>query len=177
MPLSGSRFRAILLLSTVCLLATADLLVAQAPPGCSAPEYRQFDFWVGDWTVTTPQGNLAGSNRIERTLEGCALQEHWVGSKGGTGTSLNMWSATDRRWHQVWMDDSGNMLELAGALEGNQMVLSGKHPTPGGDGGVTIERITWTPQAGGSVRQLWESSKDGGATWTTQFDGLYVRRP
>ena len=25
----------------------------------------------------------------------------------------------------------------------------------------------------GSVRQLWEASQDGGATWSVLFDGLY----
>jgi hypothetical protein len=28
----------------------------------------------------------------------------------------------------------------------------------------------------GRVRQHWETSKDGGATWTTAFDGYYRRR-
>jgi len=177
MPVARSRLPGALLLSAVTLLSVADLLVAQGTPSCSAPEYRQFDFWVGDWTVTTPQGALAGTNRIERTVDGCVLQEHWVGSKGGSGTSLNMWVAADRKWHQVWMDASGSMLELKGALEGSQMIMSGEHPTGGASGGVTIERITWTPQAGGTVRQLWESSKDGGASWSTQFDGVYARKP
>jgi len=27
------------------------------------------------------------------------------------------------------------------------------------------------------VRQLWESSSDGGRTWTVLFDGHYVRVP
>ena len=177
MPPSRTRFPSVLLVAGICLLSVADLLVAQAPPACAAAEYHQFDFWVGDWTVTTPQGALAGTNRIERTVDGCVLQEHWVGSQGGSGTSLNMWVAADKRWHQVWMDASGSMLELKGALEGSNMVMSGEHATAGASGGVTIERITWTPQPGGSVRQLWESSKDGGATWTTQFDGVYVRKP
>jgi hypothetical protein len=39
-----------------------------------------------------------------------------------------------------------------------------------------IQRITWAPQADGSVRQLWESSKDGGRTWSTAFDGKYVKK-
>lgn len=33
------------------------------------------------------------------------------------------------------------------------------------------ERITWTPNADGTVRQHWEQSTDGGKTWTTAFDG------
>ena len=34
-------------------------------------------------------------------------------------------------------------------------------------------RITWTPRSATEVRQLWETSRDGGATWTTAFDGTY----
>jgi hypothetical protein len=172
-----SHLPASLLLCAVLTLATAGVLPGQAKPACAAPEYHQFDFWVGDWTVTDSHGGVAGTNRIERILDGCVLQEHWVGSKGGRGTSLNMWDAADGSWHQVWMDVSGGMLQLKGRLEGSAMVMSGEHPTPGGAGGVTLERITWTPQSGGKVRQLWESSRDGGTTWTIQFDGTYVRNP
>lgn len=174
-PLCRPFVHAVALLA--CLVVVAPRLSAQAPQGCQAPEHRQFDFWVGDWTVTTPQGNLAGTNRIERTLQACVLVEHWIGSKGGAGNSFNLWTATDGKWHQVWVDDSGNMLTLAGGLDGTRMVLAGTHPTPGQPAVTTTERITWTPVAGGTVRQLWESSIDGGTTWTTQFDGLYTRKP
>lgn len=164
-------------LPSLLFLFAAATLQAQGPQGCQAAEYRQFDFWVGEWAVTTPQGKPAGSNRIERIIGGCVLQEHWSSSNGGDGTSLNMWSAADGLWHQVWMDAGGNMLELAGKLEGTRMVLTGTHPTPGKPGVLTTERVTWTPLEGGAVRQLWEASADGGKTWTTQFDGLYTHRP
>ena len=39
------------------------------------------------------------------------------------------------------------------------------------------ERITWTPNADGSVRQHWETSTDDGKTWKTSFDGLYRHPP
>jgi hypothetical protein len=177
MPPMRSPLPATLLLCVLAPLAPGGALPAQAKPACAAAAYRQFDFWVGDWTVTDPRGNVAGTNRIERILDGCVLQEHWVGSKGGSGTSLNMWNAAEGRWRQVWMDGTGSLLELRGGLDGVAMVMSGEHSTPGRAGGVTLERITWTPLAGGDVRQLWQSSTDGGATWTTQFDGRYVRKP
>ena len=37
-------------------------------------------------------------------------------------------------------------------------------------------RITWTPNSDGTVRQLWEVSKDQGESWQTEFDGLYKRQ-
>ena len=38
----------------------------------------------------------------------------------------------------------------------------------------TINRVTWTPNEDGSVRQFWESSTDNGDTWSVAFDGLYT---
>ncbi len=158
-----------------CLFCFVTRLSAQAPQGCASPEHRQFDFWIGDWSVTTPQGDLAGTNRIERTLQGCVLVENWVGSKGGAGNSFNLWTAADGKWHQVWVDDSGNMLALSGGMQGSSMVLTGTHPAPSRPSVTVTERITWTPLDGGKVRQFWESSTDGGTTWASQFDGIYTR--
>ena len=39
-----------------------------------------------------------------------------------------------------------------------------------------MQRITWERLPDGRVRQLWESSKDGGTTWTVAFDGYYAKR-
>jgi hypothetical protein len=41
--------------------------------------------------------------------------------------------------------------------------------------GATVQRITWSRETDGSVRQLWESSSDGGRTWAVAFDGRYVQ--
>jgi hypothetical protein len=49
-------------------------------------------------------------------------------------------------------------------------------PLPAPGGGQVVHRLTWTPEAPGRVRQVWASTTDGGATWTTVFDGLYQRR-
>ena len=66
------------------------------------------------------------------------------------------------------------MLELAGGLVDGKMVLSGERKLR--DGRTLTNRITWTPNADGSVRQHWEQSFDGGKVWTTVFDGTYRRR-
>ena len=143
-------------------------------PSCTAPEYHQFDFWLGNWTVHRPDGRLAGTNRITREFKGCVLHEHWAGHGGSNGESFNIYDAARGRWHQTWVDDSGTLLTLDGGLVGTSMVLSGVQI--GSGGARTTERITWTPNNDGQVRQLWESSPDGGKTWTVQFDGLYTRK-
>ena len=141
-----------------------------APRPCSAPEYRQFDFWLGEWAVSE-KGKVAGINRITPLLGGCAVREEWKGTSGLTGTSLNMWDAGRKRWTQTWVDDKGNVLFLVGGLQGSKMVLEGD--TPDGKGGMTKNRITWSPLLPGKLRQVWETSKDGGKTWETAFSGDY----
>ena len=157
----------------VCAVAQQP---ASQPPPCSAAEHRQFDFWMGDWEVTTPDGKPAGRNRIEPILGGCVLQERWTGAAGSTGNSFNLYNRASGQWEQFWVDGSGGRLHLRGGLQEGAMVMQGERERPDPDTGVVQrERITWTPNEDGSVRQLWESSKDEGKTWNVVFDGRYRR--
>lgn len=145
---------------------------AQTPRPALPPESRQFDFWLGEWDVTNAAGKLAGTSKIE-SIAAAGLLESWTGATGYTGRSLNAWNAAKKQWQQYWVGSDGGVLELSGGLVDGRMVLAGEH---GVKGGRRLERITWTPNADGTVRQHWEQSADGGKTWTTAFDGLYRRR-
>lgn len=166
--------------SAALLLCLAASLPAQNPPArpsCAAPEYRQFDFWVGDWIVENPaNGQRQGTNLITRDFSGCVVTEHWEGAGGSHGSSFNLFDRQRAVWHQTWVDDSGTLLLLDGRLVDSSMVLQSQ-PTAMPNGSRTINRITWTPMEGGRVRQHWETSADGGATWQTAFLGIYRRRP
>jgi hypothetical protein len=151
------------------VLATAQ--EPEPPAPCTAEEYRQFDFWIGSWEVTTPDGNVAGTNAIDSILNGCVLREQWRGAGGMTGTSYNTYDPHAGTWHQTWVDDRGGFLLLSGRLEEGSMVLRGEMVD---DEGPVLHRITWTPVATGEVRQFWEASRDGGTTWSVVFDGRYA---
>jgi hypothetical protein len=153
------------------LLAAQETAPSAAPKACAAPEHRQFDFWIGEWEVTTPNGAPAGRNRIESILDGCALRESWTGAKGGSGNSYNAYDRQSGRWHQTWVDNGGLVLRLDGALVEGKMVLSGE--SRDSSGARVLNRITWQQTAPGAVRQLWETSRDGGRTWSVAFDGRY----
>lgn len=140
---------------------------------CDAPEHRAFDFWLGEWRVQTPEGRVAGINRIEREYGGCVLHERYATGRGYSGESLNIYDAGRKIWHQTWIDTTGTLLLLEGGIRDGKMVLEGE--TVGTDAKVTKHRITWTPNADGSVRQLWEST-DANGQWTTAFDGMYTRQ-
>ena len=82
---------------------------------CRAAEYRQFDFWAGSWEVYGPNGQLVGRNVVEPVLDGCGLQESWTSATGSQGHSYNFYDAANGKWHQTWIDDSGNPLYLDGS--------------------------------------------------------------
>jgi hypothetical protein len=145
---------------------------------CSSPEHRQFDFWLGEWEVRTPRGDVAGRNTIQRVVGGCGLREDWRGARGMIGTSLNTYSEARGEWHQTWIDSSGTLLLLDGGIQDGAMVLEGEAPLGGGHGASLRHRITWSVVDGDPdhVRQHWETSDDG-SSWETAFDGHYHRLP
>lgn len=134
-----------------------------------------FDFWVGEWDVVNQaDGTLAGTNVITPELGGRVLVERYSTPRGFAGMSLNGYDQSAGCWHQCWMDSTGGVLDLYGGLVGIEMVMKGTSSDE--DGEAIHERITWTPNPDGSVRQHWERSAGGDAEWVTVFDGLY-RRP
>ena len=153
---------------------TASSADTPAAAPCVAPIYHQFDFWIGNWNVTE-NGKPAGSNRIDRLLEGCALMENWVGVDGSRGHSLNFYDSRRGVWQQTWIDNSAGTLNLSGRFTGGHMVLTGSSSDPKTHA-QRIDRITWTPYPDGTVRQLWDQSADAGRTWKVVFDGRYTRK-
>lgn len=157
----------------IVIAASCFASTAAAAGACEESEHRQFDFWLGEWNVRTPDGKLAGVNSISSEYGGCVLHERYSTGRGYSGESLNMFDATRKVWHQTWVDTSGTLLLLEGGLRGKSMVLEGQ--TVGAEGLVTKHRITWTPNADGSVRQHWESTDPKGL-WSTAFDGSYTKK-
>ena len=160
----------------LCLLTIGTSAAAQdeqPSPRCAGAEYRQFDFWIGEWDVHNEAGDKLGSNSIRRIARGCGLLEDWVGATGGRGMSVNGYDAASGKWTQRWIGD-GSTLWIEGGLQNGSMVLSGtgRRATPQGS---VFDRITFTPLPDGRVLQLWEISPDG-RSWQTSFRGYYRRR-
>ena len=170
------RLRSLGLASGLVLLLVrpAAAQQPQTPPGCTAVEHAQFDFWVGAWSVRNTDGVTIGRSRIEQVSTGCAVLESWTDARGVDGHSINFYDPGSGSWHQVWMGSNGQPLRLEGGADRpGRMILSGTRPTPQG---TVQNRITWTRLDDGSVEQRWETSTDGGATWTVGFLGVYSRQ-
>lgn len=157
--------------------------ITAKPSPCAGPQYKEFDFWLGDWDVRNAAGQILGHNRITKRYGGCVLVEEWEGAAGGSGSSFNTYDQQTKQWHQFWVDATGrnwlssdregNPVTLRGEIHDGAMVLR-SHPDTLASIGLT--RVTWRPLPDGRVRQTFESSRDGGKTWTVSFDGFYQKR-
>jgi hypothetical protein len=167
----------ILMMLLIGIVSLAQELAAQTPAGtsgCKSDARRAFDFWVGDWEVTTADGAIAGTNRVEKILDGCVVKENWVGSGGMRGESYNIFSQRRGKWHQSWVDTTGRLLLLEGGLKGGKMVLGGQ--MPGRDGKTVWHEISWEALDDGRVKQHWRASRDQGKSWNDVFVGFYARQ-
>lgn len=167
----------VLVAAALVAALAASATVAQEdapPPPCSAEEHRRFDFWAGTWEVRDDSGTVVGSNRITPILNGCVLLEEWTAAGGASaGKSFNIYDRTRGVWHQTWVDGNGLLLQIEGGWRDGAMILEGEGIAR--DGNEVRHRIRWTPLEDGRVRQVWESSRDDGSTWSTAFDGYYTR--
>ncbi len=64
--------------------------------------FQKLDFWVGEWEVYTDSQQV-GTNTIKKILNGCAILEHWTGTRGEQGKSLFYYDPSERYWKQVWV--------------------------------------------------------------------------
>ncbi len=154
----------------VALLFTVGSAFAQ---NCGDEKSHEFDFWIGDWEVTAG-GQVAGTNSIQPILDGCVLQENWVGAGGGSGSSLNFYNVQTEEWEQFWVWRAGIVIHTKGKFADGKMVLEGTSQNQ--QGNSQLNRITWSLNEDGTVRQFWQVSQDDGETWSTSFDGLYTKK-
>ncbi len=139
---------------------------------CCGEAYAAFDFWIGQWDVKDPAGNSLGSNSIVKDLDQCILKESWTNSNGTfKGQSTNFYNRDTGKWEQLWSDNSGNHLKLAGTFGPSEMTLS-SDPFQGEDGREYVHRISWTHLPDGTVRQLWEVLS-GSTVERVEFEGIY----
>jgi len=189
-------------IATVCLLvlscasapATAGPASSSSSPATAGPFTRTalcrgepqsagFDYWLGVWDVRpygAPANTPASRNRITLEQDGCVLQEHWRSSARGpgagyTGTSFTTFDRARRVWHQTWVDNTGSVAVMEGALDAAGDLVLEAVAMPG-DPDTARRRMTFRRQPDGTVRQIVERSTDGGTTWTTSIDLVYTLR-
>jgi hypothetical protein len=141
-------------------------------PCKASPNFRQFDFWIGEWDAKNAQGITVGSSSIQLILGQCVIFENWS-TPVSSGKSFNVFDTKDGKWHQNWVDDRGNNVHYVGSLIDGKLVYVADTVIAGKK---ALAKMTFSKLANGDVRQLGENSTDEGKTWTVTFDFTYVRK-
>jgi len=130
-----------------------------ADPGCAAEEYRQLDFWVGDWSLawTNPDGTSGeGHNEISLQYRDCVVYEQFSAPEMDFyGMSVSTYDAPLGVWRQTWVDDQGGYIDLVGG------------PAEGEAHDFEMEAVRLTDDAP-HMRMIWQDVTDDSLTWRWQ---------
>lgn len=151
------------------------MLVAASVPAkaqCTAAEYHQFDFFLGDWDAYDQSAPTKPNARDHVTVMAgqCAVREVYEQNDGMVGESFSVYDRGRRLWHQSWVTNRGQVLLLDGHFENGRMTLTATDYQSAG--GPSLLRGIWYIQGDG-VRETADRSFDGGKTWKPEFDILF----
>lgn len=143
--------------------------------GILPPASRQFDFWLGDWSVIGDDAFAGGDTITTYGLGGgiCVLQslEFYDGYQL---SGVAVYHPQDRIWNFVSIDSNGQHIDLTGGLQSGRMtltgILTGPDEVPG-----TQARMTFDRPSDREIAQTLEVSIDGGQTWTVRRALRYAR--
>lgn len=168
------------LISFLFILLLSPSLLAQKP--CSRPQFRQFDFWIGQWEAyNNANGKKAGDSKISLILDSCIILEEWIsaGVQQGlryAGKSFNTWNNAVQQWQQTWVDNTGNTTVYVKGKYENKKIIFSTDPFPFSKDTMALRRLTFFDLEIDKVRQLGEITKDNGTTWVTEYDLEYRRK-
>lgn len=143
-----------------------------AHPCQNAPEFRQFDYWLGEWDVESNGQKIARSS-IQLILDDCVIFENYYAGPY-SGKSFSLYMPSTKTWQQYYTDTRAYVSLWDGKLENGNLRMLSKQTNAAGQ--VTLSRMTYIKEGPDKVRQLIETSTDDGKTWTPGYDGLYTRR-
>ena len=165
-------------------LALAPAPAHHIAPACRSPEARQFDFWIGEWTVQNQHRSPRASadatlyptgtavDRVYAILDGCAIVEHWQGHLAFAdvfGFSLRAYDPDKGVWQLVGHWPIGRLAPL-GYREGS---------FAGGVGDFVYQdrsRFRFKDITGTSLTWEGADSSDGGKTWSPSWVMHFTRR-
>ena len=182
MPLSGriGTLAALAIFAGAASLPAATA-AAPAPRPCAGPEWKQLDFWVGEWNATWPASPGspagAGTNRIEKILDGCVVSENFAdaGPAPLVGKSYSTFDPKTKKWRQTWVDNQASYLDFVGDFSNPREKIFAMDAI-GRDGKPAKLRMVFKNITPSSFDWSWERSSDGGKTWHVQWPIHYTRK-
>lgn len=146
---------------------------------CGQPEFRQLDFWVGEWDVrwdaSGEQAAGRGTNIVTRELDNCVIQERFTGdasTQGLVGHSVSTYHKAPKLWRQTWVDNQGGYFALTGGLVENKFILENTRLRDG----APYLRMVFEDIKPDSLTWRWQRSRDAGKTWEDSWVIYYARK-
>ena len=163
-----------ILLSIIIFICSTNIFAQGSQVPCSAPEFSQFDFWIGEWDLTWSD-TMHGENSITKAYNDCVIKEQFDGSKDAqfTGMSVTTYNVNLKKWLQTWVDDQGSYLDFSGGLVGDSMILSRSFVR---NDTTIYQRMVWFDIEQDSFTWNWEKSTDSQKTWQLAWQIFYKRK-
>lgn len=130
-------------------------------------------FWLGDWQVSDLAGNKLGRSKVEVGRDGCELTETWASGRKFRGSNLHAYSAEDKRWRQINVDNHGHVHAFEGIASDHGVEYSGVSKNEAG--GDVLNRMDIAKESANRVNVWWRKSEDAGKSWTTAYEAIYSR--
>lgn len=152
-------------------------VLPQRPVGCTSVESRQFDFWLGEWDVSPGQSPVViAESTITLHDQGCVILENWRPFRNAHGHSINIYDATDGKWHQTWADASGTRTEYSGSVDADGVIRLDNLSPPQPGAPQARQRMNFQRVDANTMRQWGEALNADGQNWTTTWSFTYRRR-
>lgn len=147
-----------------------QLLASLQHPLMQYPEAVAMERRIGSWDVFNRDQRYLGTLRSTMTLSGYGIEEYLVGSSGLSEQSLFLFNRKSKTWVCTHGDGKGEIVELTGKVEGDQIEFTGKK-SGAAEG---MERITIEFLPEGLIREIHEQAAGEGQPFA-QVDILTLK--
>ncbi|HKF05752.1 MAG TPA: hypothetical protein VKB49_25760 [Candidatus Sulfotelmatobacter sp.] len=162
-----------LLIAGIAMVVPVVAYADDAKP-CAGGEHRQFDYWLGNWSVSYG-GPPAGTSKVELALDQCMIVESWDGARNHSGKTIFAYSPDDHSWYGIFADNEGRVhIFNQGKVSAGTAEFQGTSHGPNGE--TVLNRVKIVRASADKVEQTWEKSADNGATWNMVYRGEYTRK-
>lgn len=92
---------------------------------CSAFEFNELNYWLGEWIIQDSLGTVIGESKVSKNETLCSIEEQREDNEGGSFNQYFYKSSLDE-WQTTWTDESGDLLLFIGSGEEDVMFLQSK---------------------------------------------------
>lgn len=162
-----------------CAALASSLFAAPARPAaaadaCITPGFKQMNFLLGTWIVSTPDGMVIGHDSLIHGLGNCGFYDYYRDAAGNHRSfAIFSYQPGAASWHLDWLDDSSLNANMDGSPTHTSLMSMDGADYMGAH--RRLHHIEYNMLPDGTMEKIWKSSSDEGRHWAVTFDGIYRR--